>query len=87
MIETTHQEHYLHAVLDEFRADAATLTGFELKKKLWHACVVVLEVTGTQTRAYEDWHLTLSDIAMKAGIRPSDIIRTVQSARARKGAA
>jgi hypothetical protein len=84
VIEATDKTHYLNAVLREFRDDADTLTGFELRKKLWHSCVVVCEVTKT---GYEDWHVTLAKFAVEAGISPREVMATVKSARRKAGVA
>jgi DNA-binding transcriptional regulator LsrR (DeoR family) len=70
-------------VVDQFRREATELAGFELRQKLWHSCVVVCEVTSD----YADWHLTLSDIAHKAGISEREVITTVKSARRKAGVA
>lgn len=78
------QDLYLRAVVDQFRGEAAELTGYELRKKLWRACVVVCEVTPED---YRDWHLTLCEIAFQAGVKPTEAITTVKSARRKAGVA
>jgi hypothetical protein len=84
VIDVSDESHYLSAVVEEFRGEAAALTGFELRKKLWHSCVVVCEVTET---GYLDWHATLAEIAFKAGISPREVVATVKSARRKAGVA
>jgi hypothetical protein len=84
MIEVSDETSYLKAVVQEFRGDAAEVTGFELRKRLWHSCVVVCEVTKT---GYEDWHLTLAKFAVEAGISPREVMATVKSARRKAGVA
>ena len=84
MIEITDETSYLKAVVQEFRGDAAVVSGFELRKKLWHSCVVVCEVTKT---GYQDWHLTLAKYAVEAGISPREVMATVKSARRKAGVA
>jgi hypothetical protein len=81
MIAVQDESRYLSAVVEEFQREASELTGFELRQKLWHSCVVVCEVTSD----YADWHLTLADIAYKAGISPRQVAATVKSARRAKG--
>lgn len=84
MIEVSDETSYLKAIVEEFRGDAAEVTGFELRKKLWHSCVVVCEVTKT---GYQDWHLTLAKYAVEAGISPREVMATVKSARRKAGVA
>jgi hypothetical protein len=50
MIEVTDETPYLNAVVEEFRRDTSEVEGFDLKKRLWHSCVVVCEVTRTGYR-------------------------------------
>lgn len=83
MLKIQDESRYLAAVVDQFRQEASELTGFELRKKLWHSCVVVCEITSD----YADWHLALSEIAHQAGISPREVISTVQSARRKAGVA
>jgi hypothetical protein len=78
------EERYLAAVVDQFRQEAAEVTGFDLRKRLWHSCVVVCEITPT---GYADWHLALSEIAYQAGISPREVVATVKSARRKAGVA
>jgi hypothetical protein len=82
MIDVSDQTSYLKAVVDEFRNDATEVNGFELRKKLWHSCVVVCEVTQID---YQDWHLTLAKYAVEAGISPREVMTTVKSARRKAG--
>ena len=84
MIDVSDQASYLTAVVQEFRRDAYAVTGFELRKKLWHSCVVVCEVTKTD---YQDWHLTLAKYAVEAGVSPREVMATVRSARRKAGVA
>jgi hypothetical protein len=77
------ESRYLNAVVEQFRREAAALTGFDLRKSLWHSCVVVCEITDD----YADWHLALSEIAYQAGINPREVITTVKSARRKAGVA
>jgi hypothetical protein len=77
MINVHNEERYLTAVVDQFRREATQYTGFELRQKLWHSCVVVCEITDN----YADWHLTLCQIAFQAGISEREAITTVRSAR------
>lgn len=82
MIDVSDQTSYLTAVVEEFRGDAARVSGFDLRKKLWHSCVVVCEVTKA---GYQDWHLTLAKFAVEAGISPREVMTTVKSARRKAG--
>jgi len=82
MIDVSDETSYLRAIIDEFRRDAEQLTGFELRKRLWHSAVVVCEVTNT---SYQDWHLTLAKYAVEAGISPREVMATVKSARRKAG--
>lgn len=82
MIEVSDPASYLQTVVRDFRDWAALTTGFELRKKLWHSCIVVCEVTKTD---YADWHLTLAKIAAEAGLKPGEVIATVRSARRKAG--
>jgi hypothetical protein len=84
MLDVKDQDRYLAAVVDQFRQEAAELTGFDLRKRLWHSCVVVCEITPAN---YADWHLTLCEIAYNAGIKPREAIATVKSARRKAGVA
>jgi hypothetical protein len=63
VIDVSDETSYLTAVVQEFRRDASEVTGFELRKRLWHSCVVICEVTKT---GYQDWHLTLAKYAVEA---------------------
>lgn len=80
-IDVTNEERYLSAVVEQFRQEAIELTGFELRKRLWHSCVVMCEITDN----FADWHLTLSEIAFQAGISPREVVATVKSARRKTG--
>ena len=80
-IDVVNEDSYLTAVVEQFRREATELTGFELRKRLWHSCVVVCEITDK----YADWHLTLSEIAFKAGVGPREVVATVKSARRKAG--
>ena len=55
MIDVSDQTSYLTAVVEEFRGDAATVSGFDLRKKLWHSCVVVCEVTKCPFTGAVNW--------------------------------
>jgi hypothetical protein len=84
MIEVMDERKYLLGVVREFQRETAEYQGLELKRRLWHSCIVVCEVTETN---YRDWHLTLSRIALRAGLSERDIVSTVMSARRKAGVA
>jgi hypothetical protein len=72
-------------VVEQFRQEAAEAgNDFELKRKLWHACVVACEVDQPN---YRDWHLTLASVATDHGVKPTAAITTVRSARLKAGVA
>jgi hypothetical protein len=82
VIDVSDETSYLTAVVQEFKRDTSEVTGFELRKRLWHSCVVVCEVTKA---GYQDWHLTLAKYAVEAGISPREVMATVKSARRKAG--
>lgn len=82
MIEVMDERKYLLGVVHEFQREATEYDGYELRRRLWHSCIVVCEVTRTD---YRDWHLTLSGIALRAGLGEREIVTTVMSARRKAG--
>jgi hypothetical protein len=82
-VEVINKNAYMLRVVDEFRREAATAANeFEVKRKLWHACVVACEVDLT---AYHEWQITLAEIALKHGCKFTAAVTTVKSARRRAG--
>jgi hypothetical protein len=82
--EVSDVDRYLSVVVDEFRDNAQALTGFDLRKRLWKAAIVVCEATGR----FEPWHVELATIAHEqGGLKASEVIATVKSARRKAGVA
>ena len=79
MSDVIHPARYLSAVVAEFHQDCETLTGFDLKRRLWKAAVLVLENT-TDPAPYLD---ELERPALDAGLRMTAILATFRSAERR----
>lgn len=70
---------YLAAVVTEFEQDCQDQTGFDLKRRLWKAAVIVFENAPDP----QPWLDQLENAASSAGMRMTAILATFRSAERR----